>query len=253
MKRIVSLIDWSATRELGAIAGRIDDLAKSIFDPDVPPTEVRRLYLPATVAQEDLDAAGIGVDLDDIARELPPGLGIFERVVETKIRSKIRRVMCIQGDIGCGKSFLIRCLSDGVLRDHEHCETPEALPCGGKRLIITIDFNLLDYLYATDPEKIQRRLTRDIGNAVRAKLTKSGLMTDDEELGGFWDEESERVANENLGTSAFTTILAEREKNARSGQDTIRERESRLKKRVLLDQEPNKRLDYLACPVSKGC
>jgi len=217
-----------------------DNLAQRIFDPELTGTRIAEYYI-----QSSAPASRGGLPDEHDASPLS-GLGEYERTMLGKLMHPPRKILCIHGPLGCGKSTTIRYLIDRLKRSPHHSADRSPL-CRNRRLITLIDFNEERFFGERDEEKASRLLLNELCTKMRARLKAVGVPPEAEELDRFWQEEIERIREGDSCSQAFSRIVERLPEGSLQlagplPQDELERRRSLLE-RISRDKEAY--LDYL--------
>lgn len=179
---------------------RADNLSKRIFNPELGLDEVSEYYIPTQRQPE----AGPEESEEDAAG-WRSGFGAFEDDEVGKLLCPKRKVLCIHGPMGCGKTTTVQYIVEKLrLRPHD-CENDTDL-CHKDRMILYIDFRHTPSLSDNNEERVTTSLLEILCNQMRAQLKTRNIPEPVEEVTSFWAEELECLRAKSSTSSAFAFI-----------------------------------------------
>jgi len=246
---------------------KLDGLAHRIFPPILEEDDVAlRLYVqsdaaprrasdspPAERQQLSSNSATPEVDQADVPEEHTAELGPFETRLLAELASGEKHMVCVTGDIGCGKTLTIRYLLGHPIQDAPHAD--DHPDCTKKRLLVRMDL-LNDQRLASivreesSEESIEEYLIAEISERVEDSIYESTTMTKDEELVDFWNEQFAESRRSYFSSSVFSKLRNELRRGLPQGTDcaaaSVEQRrivsDAILKGKLL----PSEKLEYFA-------
>lgn len=230
-----------------------DPLAKRIFDPDISSESTAvAMYVPSVVNSGVLERYGLKIKVTEGLRNQANGLlgpdagadfGLYEAVVFLKAIHPFRRVLCLIGGIGSGKTTFLRHLTN-TLEKRPHCKAGK--DCNENRLIVSVDFNTKSYRYVRDEGKAQEKLTRELRTKMRAALVNSRLVPRNEEVTAFWDLEIEATRSEHYVSQAFSEIIERLDEQGLRQDSNALEARKAIRADIVNSPDSDISIDYLA-------
>lgn len=197
--RLGDLLSEESAKALQPFTTGAGNLAIRIFDPDLKSEDVLEYYVnsPSRPARSEEPIC------DPIVSSLQD-LGDFERKILAKIRTGRRRVYCIVGPLGCGKTTTIRYLIQRL--QAIPCHQCAIDTCSKFRMIAYIDCNREQFTTtdeAVADEYLKSQLITDLLTALRI----AEVPTEEEELIEFWNEELTQLRTAIPQSTAFKALL----------------------------------------------
>ncbi len=217
-----------------------DNLAQRIFDPELSGTRIAGFYIQSSGCSSPAS------DVTGQSDSLFSGLGEYERTILGKLVHPEKKVLCIVGPLGSGKTTTIRYLIDRLMHSPHHVVGGGPL-CGNRRLITLIDFNTERFFAVRDEEEASRLLLNELCSKMRARLKAVGVPPEAEELSQFWQEEIERIREGDSCSQAFCRIVEQLREESLQLTGTLPQPEVEQRRRLLgkIFRDKEAYLDYL--------
>lgn len=172
-------------------------LAQGTFNTLLTPQQVLDYYIPSRPIEPR-------PALSDILKPEGLALGDFEALIIEKLVRPKRPVLCIIGQMGCGKTTTKDYILQ-TLRDCVHCSD-----CADphERTICNINFNERVYLnnYVEDENKLTSELLAVLCEQLRGRLVLHRKWTYAEEFTDFWKQEIDALRNHESTSQAFIRL-----------------------------------------------
>jgi len=206
--KIADRLDFADGARSDVLSDRPDGLAKRVFNPALPRTDALKYYISAPVEIAATERYGMVLDTTLAVAVTLQGLGQYEAVLYAKTLQELRRIVCIMGEMGGGKTFTLEYLLQGAIKEREHCPVPPG-KCPGNRLVAVFDFNEQAFMYVQDEEIALQKLSAYVVRKLRAALRSQGMVGPNEELTAFWDYELATLSDDHYRSDAFDWIADE--------------------------------------------
>jgi ABC-type oligopeptide transport system ATPase subunit len=218
-----------------------DNLAKRVFNPAFNKNTLDAYYIQSPKRENEESSEELEGDIVAFKN-----FGEYERTIFGKILNPERKVLCIVGPIGCGKTTTIRYILKRLIEQPcQGCQIIES--CKRQKMILATDFNERHFKTVNSEEHAAKILLEEICNQMRAKLKVHGIPSREEELTQFWNEEIENLRSGDPQSSAFVRIVNILPEDSIIAVSPLSREELSLREKTLSSIEANKEiyLDYL--------
>ena len=213
-------------------------IAQQVFDPQADQTAVTQWYVQSQPPARKRTYPGV-------VPEGAPQLGRFESQLVHKLLFPKRPVICVQGQVGCGKTTVKNYVALHLVAGR--CHTCNRCGANHRRLVAQIDFNDHLQLNDTPPDSLMDVTSQLLCKELRARLIAAEVLTGDEEFAGFWAYEISRFQTGVSLSKAFRAIIVEAGsieplKTLSPSTDEVNRRRDLLAR---IEGSPELHLDYL--------
>jgi len=245
----------------------LDNLAHRVFTPVLDDEDaILKLYVQSGAGRrEGVQTAQVGEEPETgglgeagVRRVVgavggPTALGPFERSLLGKLASGDKHLICVTGDIGCGKTLALRYLLGDPISNAPH--PADHRGCRKKRLLVRLDFLNDTKLSSIVEDQLHRNALEEhlIGEVVvriEHSIYACTSMTEQEELTGFWNDQFAEAGVHYFDTSVFGRLYNALKRRLPDGTDcataSIADRKTVRDAILEASPLPSEKLEYYA-------